>query len=122
MGSSRFVCIMSTLAVLLSLCTSTARADAPGNIYVSALQKSGGTAFGASAASLASAAGLPYANDAMFFGCPSCKKANASGIYGTGTLLRTARAVAVGSVADALRDYALVRIPSSGHGTLLMKI
>ena len=53
MGSSRFVCIMSTLAVLLSLCASTARADAPGNIYVSALQKSGGTAFGASAASLA---------------------------------------------------------------------
>ena len=85
---SRFVCIMSNLAVLLPLCASTARADAPGNIYVSALQKSGGTAFGAS---LASAAGLPYANDAMFFGCPSCKKANASGIYGTGTLLRTAR-------------------------------
>ena len=101
---SRFVCIMSNLAVLLSLCASTARADAPGNIYVSALQKSGGTAFGAS---LASAAGLPYANDAMFFGCPSCKKANASGIYGTGTLLRTARAVAVGSVADALRDGAI---------------
>ena len=44
---SRFVCIMSNLAVLLSLCASTARADAPGNIYVSALQKSGGTAFGA---------------------------------------------------------------------------
>ena len=39
---------MSNLAVLLSLCASTARADAPGNIYVSALQKSGGTAFGAS--------------------------------------------------------------------------
>ena len=37
---------MSNLAVLLSLCASTARADAPGNIYVSALQKSGGTAFG----------------------------------------------------------------------------
>ena len=35
---SRFVCIMSNLAVLLSLCASTARADAPGNIYVSALQ------------------------------------------------------------------------------------
>ena len=47
MGSSRFVCIMSNLAELLSLCASTARADAPGNIYVSALQKSGGTAFGA---------------------------------------------------------------------------
>ena len=50
----RFVCIMSNLAVLLSLYASTARADAPGNIYVSALQKSGGTAFGASLSSTSS--------------------------------------------------------------------